>query len=234
MIKLKATVKSKPVSSLEEVGRLIAENVQEGALVEILTKDEESNEYLFQLIIERDKLIMIKGKEIPGEIEIWGEIALQLLKDFVGNGAHVNIYPLNNENLRALKQEHSEVIGSTPKILLREIFRNYEALKKPNITITSPLNLREPLKHLAKELTKESRKFGYGITSIVIETEEIRMALGSGKEYLIEIAVKVTGEGKISLEELKKKLENLSYKWTNDLSKVAGERCIVRRVEIQS
>ncbi|ACJ16040.1 hypothetical protein, conserved [Thermococcus onnurineus NA1] len=111
------------VTSAGELGDLIKKALSEGngAFLKIFAKDA-SGKYYMTILFDRSKILAAECLLIDKKQSLIGEEAISVLKSFLGKPMVVDVYTLDELEIKLSIADNVDVYAQTPKIPLNELF----------------------------------------------------------------------------------------------------------------
>ena len=115
-------VENAVVTSVDDLAGIIRSALQQGsgAFLKIFAKGKEGKYYL-TLLIDRTKVLAAEGLVIDTKRPLIGEEAISVLKSVLGSPMVVDVYPLDEIELKLSIAENVDAYAQTPKVRLEEL-----------------------------------------------------------------------------------------------------------------
>ena len=192
------------VTSAGELEELIKRGISagNGAFLKVFAKDS-SGKYYLTILLDRSKILAAEGLLVDKKQEILGEEAIRVLKSFVGKPMVIDVYSLDELEIKLSIADNVDVYAQTPKVPIAELFTGGvetaprgEARAKPEVKPPEPEAGAE-VEHKAQAIAAiEAIKREEQITQVVeqprpeVAAREEPKPAPAGKP---EVVVNVTG-----------------------------------------
>ncbi|WP_297091291.1 DUF2226 domain-containing protein, partial [Thermococcus sp.] len=115
------------VTSAGELGELIQEGLSKGsgAFLKIFAKDS-AGKYYMTILLDRSKVLAAECLLVDKKQSLNGEEAISVLKSFIGKPMVVDVYALDELEIKLSIADNVDVYVQTPKIPLNELFKKAE------------------------------------------------------------------------------------------------------------
>ncbi len=147
------------VTSAGELEELIKRGISagNGAFLKVFAKDS-SGKYYLTILLDRSKILAAEGLLVDKKQEILGEEAIRVLKSFVGRPMVVDVYSLDELEIKLSIADNVDVYAQTPKVPIAELFTGGvetaprgEAGVKPEVKPPEP-EARAEVEHKAQAI----------------------------------------------------------------------------------
>ena len=147
------------VTSAGELEELIKRGISagNGAFLKVFAKDS-SGKYYLTILLDRSKILAAEGLLVDKKQEILGEEAIRVLKSFVGKPMVVDVYSLDELEIKLSIADNVDVYAQTPKVPIAELFTGGvetaprgEAGVKPEVKPPEP-EARAEVEHKAQAI----------------------------------------------------------------------------------
>ncbi|ASJ07020.1 hypothetical protein [Thermococcus pacificus] len=131
------------VTSAEELAGLIQRALSQGngAFLKIFTKDAKGKYYV-TVLLDRSKVLAAECLVLDTKQNLSGEEAIRMLKSFIGKPMVVDVYPLDELELKLSVADNVDVYAQTPKTPLEELLKAHEG--GPPSGEKKPVEEKEP------------------------------------------------------------------------------------------
>ncbi|WP_248841811.1 DUF2226 domain-containing protein [Thermococcus thioreducens] len=115
------------VTSAGELGELIQKGLSKGsgAFLKIFAKDS-AGKYYMTILLDRSKILAAECLLVDKKQGLTGEEAITLLKSLIGKPMVVDVYTLDELEIKLSIADNVDVYVQTPKIPLNELFKKAE------------------------------------------------------------------------------------------------------------
>ncbi len=144
------------ITSTGELEDLVREALAEasGTFLKIFAKDK-SGKYYVTILFDKTKLLAVECLLVDEKRTLTGEEALSVLRSFAGRPMVVDVYALDEIELKLSIADNVDIYAQTPKIAIDSIFKA-EVREEPKPPVKSPTSPREEKK--AEEQPKKVKK----------------------------------------------------------------------------
>jgi len=121
-----------------ELSKLISEALSKGkgAFLKIFSKDR-AGKYYITLLLDSSKVLAVECLEVDSKTTLVGAEAIEKLKSLLSNPMVVDVYALDEIELKLSVAENLDVYSETPKVKIEELFGPVHVKTKPRVTKTA-------------------------------------------------------------------------------------------------
>ncbi len=231
---------------------------EKGMFLKILGKMDDNSYYVTVLIDDR-KLLAIEAKDLKNNADLTGNAAMNVLRGILEGAVVIDVYPLDDIDVKTSVMENIEIYNATPKIPFDDVLsspdkataKNYaptitpsELERKKNqpsrlkrqrmeIIVDAPIDLDPYIRRLIKGLRSDAKTHGFEFQRVEAHAKEVRYALGSGTA--IHTTLEITGKlnNPSSLKRVKEILTSRGYKEAEDIKREIGKGIIITDLELK-
>ncbi|WP_297069925.1 hypothetical protein [Thermococcus sp.] len=151
------------VTSAGELGDLVSEALAEasGAFFRIFVKGK-GGKYYMTILSDRAKLLAVECLLVDEEKILRGEEAISVLRSFIGRPMVIDVYALDEIELKLSIADNVDAYAETPKIALEDLFKE-EVQRKPEVpqaSSTGEEKIETPPKKAAQEVEMAKKTEG--------------------------------------------------------------------------
>ncbi|WP_456421657.1 SPOR domain-containing protein [Thermococcus sp.] len=134
------------ITSADELSELVKEALSQGkgAFLKIFAKDK-NGKYYITVLFDSSKVLAVECLVVDNKQTLIGDEALKLLKSLLGRPMVVDVYSLDEIEMKLSIAENLDVYSETPKIPLNELF-SFELLQPPKVEVSKPQVAQEKSK----------------------------------------------------------------------------------------
>jgi len=126
------------ITSADELSELVNEALSQGkgAFLKIFAKDK-NGKYYITVLFDSSKVLAVECLVVDNKQTLIGDEALKLIKSLLGRPMVVDVYSLDEIEMKLSIAENLDVYSETPKIPLNELF-SFEFLQPPKVEVPKP------------------------------------------------------------------------------------------------
>lgn len=220
-----------------------------GAFLKVFAKDDRGTKHYITVLFDRSKVLAAECLVVDTNQTLIGEEAVNLLKSLLGKPMVVDVYSLDEIELKLSIAENLDVYSETPKIPLNELFPGIEAKQpvedlesvkpaekgetggKPEIVVnfTGGTLPKEAFQKYGESILEEADKIG----GVSISRIEFDANVGEGVVYLnIRVYGNTESTDKRSVEVAKRRLFHVVSKYAPIILRETEHKPIIKDISV--